>query len=162
MSHLIPKSTRLMPSSWNCFSPKCSNGRGTAPLYALPSRELQLGLGCCLKNRGFFAASVLAKAPRHPPHTNSSGACCTADPGTETGGASSLHNLKNILPASHQKPVHVALKWWEWWDHSPVCAHSNHAEVRKRWLHGQLQVLNSQVTAPAFHNSSPALPEMVI
>lgn len=30
---------------------------------------------------------------------------------------------------------------------SPFSAHPNYAEPRKRWLHGQLQVLNSQGTA---------------
>lgn len=111
MSHLIPKSTRLMPSSWNCLSPKFSNGRGRATLYAPPSSELQLGLGCCLKNRGVLQhqhwqrppdilLTLTVLVPPSPP----------ADPGAEAEGSSSLYNLKNHISCISPKTSACGIK----------------------------------------------------
>lgn len=66
------------------------------PLLCSPFQGTAAGFGVLPEKQGFFTASVLTKAPRHPPHTNSSGASSTADPGAEARGSSSLHNLKNL------------------------------------------------------------------
>lgn len=108
-----------MPSCWSCFSPKGSNGRGTATLYAPPSRELHLGLGCCLKHRGFFAASVLAKAPDIlltltvlvPP------VLLIQEQKQEDPHHSTTSKI--TLPAPHQTSAYVAFKWWDGRDSQP-------------------------------------------
>lgn len=119
MSHLIPKSIRLMPSHWSCFSSKCCNGRGTATLYAPPSRELQLGLGCCLKNRGFLQHQCWQRPPDIlliltvlvPP--------LLLIQGQKQEDPHHFTTSKISLPASHQTPAYVAFKWWEGWDPQP-------------------------------------------
>lgn len=174
MLHLIPKSTMLTPSRWSCFFPKCSNSRGTATLYPPLSRESWLALACCLKNGGFF---LKHQCWLRPPDIllvlTVLVTVHTAGPGAETEGSSSLHQPQKT-PLLHLTKQELMLLLWHLSEErdetsSPVSTHFakpwNYAELRKRWLlylHGQLQVLHSDIIAITFPNSGQSLSETIL
>lgn len=118
-----------MPSCWSYFSPKHSNGRGTAPHYPPLSRESQVlwvflfvSSVICLFVFVFWAP-MMAKAPRHPPYDNSSGDGSYY--WTQSRNRRLLMTLqasKNTLLASHPTPAHAPVmvsKWRDGWDLQP-------------------------------------------
>lgn len=102
---------------------------------------------------------VLSWGECYSEDTDSSGASCTADPGAEAGGSSSLHSLKN-LPSCIAPQTRVCGIWVLRRMRPPALF--VHAQTMQSQGEMAAWVLNSQVTATAFHNSSPNLSDMVI
>lgn len=93
----------------SCFYPKWSNSKGTDTLYPPLYRELQLGLGCCLKKVWFFLQhQCWQRPPDILPHTNSS----TNGPYCWTGSRNRRFLItpkpsKPTLLSSHQTPAYA-------------------------------------------------------